>query len=121
MKKIISEILISIILISLTLTLVDPFMYWMPSQSEKVILLLVVFVFIAYAAFFWKERVVDEREERRRMEVSRSSWLTGVAVLVVGLLIEGLSGIVDPWLVYSLSAMVLAKAVTSLYFNLKNK
>ena len=65
--------------------------------------------FLVFAAFVWKERAHDEREEQHRLISGRVSFLCGALVLVLGIVVETYQGTPDGWLIAALAAMVLAK------------
>ena len=103
-------------LISLGL-LTDPFMYWMPERVRLLILVGVTVLLCALFGFALRERASDEREAMHRMLAGRIAYLSGIAVLTVALLVQGLSHRVDPWIGAALAAMVLGKLVAHLYID----
>lgn len=114
-KRNIIEILFAGILIILAVLILNPFNFWMPGMVHLVILACVVAVSGALAGLFYRESANDERESSHRMLADRVGFLLGASVLVVGIVYEGLSDAVDPWLVVALVVMVVAKILTRLY------
>jgi len=115
-----NEIIAALVLILLVGALLNPFGWFMPSPVVMMLILGLVVVFILFTAFVWKERARDERELLHRTIAGRVAFLSGVSVLVLGIIIEGLNHNVDVWLVLTLTVMIFAKIITSIYNNLKN-
>lgn len=116
----VNEIIAALILVVLVGTLLNPFNWFMPSPVVMMLILAVVVVFILFTTFVWKERARDERELMHRTIAGRIAFLSGVAMLVLGIIIEGLNHAVDVWLVLTLTVMIFAKIITSIYNNLNN-
>ena len=111
-----SEILISTGLIILSLALLDPFMVIMPGSLAMMVIVVLAALFIVFAAFIWRERAHDEREERIRMSSGRLAWLTGAAILTIGVVSEGLvRHRVDSWLIIALIGMIITKIIARWY------
>jgi hypothetical protein len=115
-----SEITISIILIILTILLLNPFKFWMPTSIHMVMLVAMVVIFIFFAAFIWKERSADEREQIHKSIAGRWAYLIGSAILVVGIILQTIQHILDPWLVIALVGMVLTKLGSYIYAEMNN-
>ena len=115
-----NEIIAALVLILLVGALLNPFGWFMPSPVVMMLILGLVVVFILFTAFVWKERARDERELWHRTIAGRVAFLSGVSVLVLGIIIQGLNHNVDVWLVLTLTVMIFAKIITSIYNNLKN-
>ncbi|KND47109.1 MAG: hypothetical protein AB199_01615 [Parcubacteria bacterium C7867-004] len=102
-------------LAGLSLVLLDPFHIWMPDMAYMIVLCCLVAAFGAFAAFVLCERAGDEREDAHRMLSGRMAFLAGSGVLVAGIVLQGLTGPIDPWLIYALCAMVFAKLAARAY------
>lgn len=109
------EFVISLVLIVLTVFLLNPFHFWMPTMLHMVVMALTLVIFALFAVFILREKVRDEREVSNRMFSGRVAFLTGSAVLTVGILIQSLKHVVDIWLVIALVVMVLSKLVSGIY------
>jgi len=109
------EIVISFVLIVLTILLLNPFNFWMPNMMHMAVLALTLVSFASFAVFVVRENVQDEREIAHRMLSGRVAFLTGSALLTIGIVVQSLQDVVDVWLVVVLVAMVLSKLVTRLY------
>lgn len=74
-----------------------------------------LFIFIVFGVFVWKEKGGDEREQTHRMFAGRVAFLAGAGVLVLGIIVQELQGKLDNWLIYSLVVMILAKVIALKY------
>ncbi|PJE76150.1 hypothetical protein COV04_01305 [Candidatus Uhrbacteria bacterium CG10_big_fil_rev_8_21_14_0_10_48_11] len=110
-----TEFSIATVLVLLLVLLANPFHFWMPGTMQMLVLASVAVVFAVYAVFVWRERAADEREAAHRMFADRIAFVTGAAVIVLGIAIETFSHRLDTWLVGALIAMVLAKAIALYY------
>ena len=96
-------------------TLVDPFMYWMPSVVQMAALTVAAALLAVFAGFVMREKAGDERETVLRMHAGRAAFLSGVAVLTIALLVQGFTHTIDPWVPLALAIMIGAKLVARLY------
>lgn len=108
-RELFFEIALSLIFVFLLVLFLNPFMLWMPTTLQYAAVTLVVLLFALFAGMVWRERPVDEREEHHAMLAGRVAYLFGMLVLVVGVVVQAVSGHVDVWLVLTLAAMVLTK------------
>ena len=115
----IKEISAAIILMLLLFFLLDPFSYWMSDMLFMMLLAGLVVIFGIFVSFVWREKVRDEREVMLRLLAGRLSYLTGVAVLMIGVLVQSWQHDLDNWLVLSLAAMIVAKIIGSIYSRTK--
>jgi len=93
----------------------NPSHLFMPDAVLMLLLVAILAAFCVLAAFVVRESAADERELSHRALAGRYAFLTGSAVLVVGIISEGMTHAVDPWLVYALIGMVLVKIGTRMY------
>lgn len=114
------QILIAAATVVLLALLSDPFMYWMPPKMAMLVLVGVTVLLCVWFGFVAGEKVADEREAMHRMLAGRIAYLSGIAVLTVALLVQGLAHHIDPWIAGALGAMVIAKLATHLYTNRYN-
>lgn len=105
------EYLVAFVLVALLVLLGNPFMFWMPSMLATAVLLSTAVLALIYAGFVLKETSRDEREMLHRMFAGRAAYLTGISVLTLALLYEGLTRGIDPWIPATLACMVIAKVV----------
>ena len=93
----------------LLFTLTDPFMYWMPIATQMIALTIATALVCFWAGFIIREGAGDERETVLRMHAGRAAFLSGVIVLTLALVIQGLAHAIDPWIPAALAVMVFAK------------
>ncbi len=110
-----NEMVIATILIVLVLLFLNPFDLLMPPPILSMLNLFLIAVFGIFAAIIWKEKPRDEREGLHRMIAGRFAFLIGSGILVLGIMMQSIDNAVDPWLVYALVGMILAKIFGLLY------
>mgnify|MGYP006056050565 FL=1 len=115
-KVLVSEISLSVLLLALVSLCLEPVqVVWMPTMMANLVLLLVIVVFIAFAVFVWKEKVLDERAQLHRLTADRFGFLAGSGVLVLGVLWQTWHHASIDWLLGALVVMVLSKLAALLY------
>ena len=62
-----------------------------------------------------REQAHDEREMAHRMHAGRAAYLSGIVVLTVALVVQGLGHHIDPWIALALGMMVVVKLISRLY------
>ncbi len=108
MNNTLSLIIVALLAVVL-FTLVDPFMYWMPSMVQMTALTIAATLLVVWVAFVLREGQGDERETQLRAYAGRTAYLSGVSVLTLALLVQGFRHAIDPWIPLTLIAMVAAK------------
>ena len=76
------------------------------------ILAILLVLFGIFASFILKEKAFDERDDVNRSLAGRNAFLAGSAILMLGIVIQGYSHKIDPWLVVALIVMIVIKIVT---------
>ncbi|MCR4330379.1 MAG: hypothetical protein NUV49_00645 [Patescibacteria group bacterium] len=114
------ETIISVVFIILLLLFLNPFGFWMPGMLLYMMIAGLVVSFALFASFIWKEQARDEREQLHKMIAGRVGYLSGIAVLVLGVVVESITSHVDPWLIAVLGAMIIGKAVGHIYGQSRN-
>lgn len=109
------EVIISLILIILLILFLNPFNFWMPSALLMMMVVGLVVVFAIFASFVWKENSRDEREGLHKMISGRVAFITGSGSIVLGIIVQSFAHQLDPWLVFILGVMVLAKVGGLIY------
>ncbi len=104
-------------LVVLLVLLTDPFMLWMPAPAQMAVLLGAVVLAIIWAGFVMRERAHDERDALHARHAGRVAYLSGLGVLTLGLIYQGLAHAIDPWIVVALGVMVIAKLATRFYLD----
>ena len=111
----ISEILISLTLLLILIFCLNPFGILMPPPLLSMLVISLLLFAGIFASFIWKERSGDEREKYHKLLAGHLAFLTGVALLGIAIAVQELNHDLDPWLVYILIAMLLAKIIGRIY------
>lgn len=106
---------ILLVLAVLLFTLVDPFMYWMPGVTQMIALTLAAGLLALFVGVVLREGSGDEREMQHRMYAGRAGYLSGIAVLTLALVLQGLTHSIDFWVPLTLVVMVVAKLAARHY------
>lgn len=114
-NKITKEIIVSLTLVVLAVLLLNPFQFWMPDMMVMGMLVALLVLFGIFASFILKEKVYDERDDVNRSLAGRNAFLGGSTVLMLGIVIQGYSHKVDPWLIIALIVMIIVKISTRLW------
>lgn len=115
MKNNLKEIIVTVCLVVLAVLLLNPFMFWMPDMMLLCMLAITLGLFALFASFVLREHTCDEREDQHRALAGRNAFLVGAGVLTVGIVVQGYTHAVDPWLVFALVSMVVAKIATRMW------
>jgi hypothetical protein len=109
------ELSVGLGLLVLLFIIFNPWHLFMPGYAVMTLLVGAVVLYIFFATFLWRERSGDERERFHRLFADRSAYLTGSAFLLIGIVAGELHHALDPWLVYALALMVIAKIAGLVY------
>lgn len=115
MKNNIVETTVTTALIVLAVLLLNPFDFWMPDMMVMGMLVTTLVLFGIFASFILREGTVDERDQSHKTLAGRNAFLAGSAVLILGIVIQGHTHAVDPWLVVTLTVMIIAKIATRIW------
>jgi hypothetical protein len=115
MKNNIKETIVTVCLIAIAILLLNPFHFWMPDMMVMCMLAIALALFGIFASFILREKAVDERDDVHKTLAGRNAFLAGSAVLMIGIVIQGYSHAVDPWLVIALIVMILVKIATRMW------
>ena len=118
-NNLLQEIFVSLVLIVLLVLFLNPFGLWMPTALLMMMVLGFVVMFALFASFIWKENVRDEREGLHKMMAGRIAFLSGTALLVIGIIVQSFKHELDFWLVLALGTMILAKIIGLIYGRMK--
>src|SRR3989338_9664086 len=110
-NNLLQEISISGILIILLVLFINPFGFWMQTALLMMMVLGLVVVFALFTSFVWRENHKDEREGFHKMMAGRIAYLTGTALLTLGIIVQSFGHEIDSWLLLILGAMILAKII----------
>lgn len=110
-----TETLSSAVIIAIALLFLNPGKLTMPESVNSMLVVVIILAFILFAAFILKEKPQDEREEMHILTAGRISFLVGVGVLVLGVVVQATMHKIDAWLIFSLCSMVLSKILSRIY------
>jgi len=114
-KLFFNELTISIILIILLVLFLNPLDFLMPPPFLSMLVIFLIAIFGIFTAVIWKEKPRDEREGFHSMYAGRIAFLTGSTILVIGIVTQEVRHRTDPWLIYALTGMIIAKIFGFLY------
>ena len=115
----ITETLTTIAIFIIAIIFLNPGHLTMPDTVNSLLILGFIVAFLTFAAFVLKEKSKDEREELHILKAGRISYLSGVGILVIGIILQALKHEVDPWLVIAICVMVLSKIFSRIYSRFK--
>jgi len=115
MKNNTLQIIVSLVLVALSVLLLNPFHFWMPDALVIWMLAGLLALFGIFASFILREKSFDERDNVHRALAGRNAFLTGSAILMLGIVVQGYGHSVDPWLVVALIVMVVVKIATRIW------
>lgn len=111
------QLFLGALIILLAVFLLNPLNFWMPGSIAMVALIGLILAFGFYATFVVREKADDERELMVRAFSGRIAFLSGSAIVLVGILSQSLDHNMDPWLVVALTAMISSKILANLYID----
>ena len=110
------HVILPIVVSVLALAFVDPFMYWMPSNSTWLLLGGLFLATVVYGYFVVTEKAEDEREVSIRAFADRVSSLVGMALLIAVIACQAYKGgTVSTEIAVILVAMIVSKSVAQYY------
>ena len=115
MKNNLKETIVTVALIAIAILLLNPFSFWMPDMFVVGMLALALGLFGLFASFILREKPEDERDNQHRALAGRNAFLAGAGVLTLGIVVQGYTHAVDPWLVVTLIVMVVVKIGTRIW------
>lgn len=115
MKNNLIETIVTVCLVILAILLLNPFEFWMPDMMVMAMLAGTLGLFGLFASVIMRERMVDERDAQHRALAGRNAFLAGSGVLTLGIVMQGYSHSVDPWLVIGLITMIIVKIGTRVW------
>jgi hypothetical protein len=119
MKHFLGEIIVAVVFLTLLFVLLNPWNVFMPTYIEMVILAALAVFFGIFANFIWREKGGDERQQLHSMFADRIAFLTGSGILLVSVIVGELYGQLNPWILFTLAAMVVAKVAGLIYTKIK--
>ncbi len=114
-NKVLIHSVVALLISFFALVLADLVPFWMPMMGEMTALLFVTVLIFVWMGFLLFETAHDEREAALKHQSGRAAYLSGLAVLLFALLVQGFAHAIDPWIPVTLAVMVVVKQVTRLY------
>lgn len=111
----IKETISAFIILCIAILSLDTNYLKMSDGFQSVLILAMVISFLAFSAYITRERSADERDSVHILKASRLSYLVGVGVLIVGIIVQTFSHEVDRWLVLALCSMIFSKLISRIY------
>ncbi len=118
--KINTEVVIGLTLLGILGIFLNPTHLLMPDSVNMMLILGLILGFLGFVGLVWREHASDEREVVHIGKAGRLSFFSGATVLVIGIVTQAMQHEIDPWLLYALSVMVLAKLISRTFHNLRN-
>ncbi len=115
MKNNFKETITTVCLVGIAVLLLNPFHFWMPDMMLMGVLALALVLFGIFASFILREGTVDERDDAHRALAGRNAFLAGSSVLMLGIIFQGYTHAVDPWLPIALIVMIVVKIATRVW------
>lgn len=113
------ETVSAIIILGIAILFLNPGRLSMPDSLQSILILGLIVAFLTFAAYIFREKSSDERESLHILSAGRISYLVGVAILIIGVIIQALNHEIDPWLIIALCAMVFSKLLSRIYSHFK--
>jgi hypothetical protein len=107
--KNLSEILVAIAMLVVMFCKIDPWHWFMPTETQMVLLCLLVAGVSIWVGLIFREKARDERESLHLYRASRAGYLVGVAALSGLVVIQDLLHRLDPLLLVVLALMIITK------------
>jgi ABC-type branched-subunit amino acid transport system permease subunit len=104
-----THIILTVAAVFALILLTDPFMVLMPDMAQMLVLAIATALICGWVGLIMLEKDGDEREASHRMYAARAAYLSGVSVLTVALVYQGLTHAVDFWVPVTLGTMLIAK------------
>lgn len=118
-KQILPDSILFVAVLVLLVLLVNPYMLWMPSGLEMMMVAGLIVVVVVLIGYVWREQARDERESLNRLIATRLGYTIGLLGLLVGVVVQIIQHDVDVWLISGLVVMVLGKLIGNLYVELR--
>ena len=119
MNNKIIKIIVTLGLAFTILLLINPYHVWGSNTSTSIILGTLFILFVIFSIFVFMEMKGDERESAHRMQAGRAAGFAGATVLILAIIVEGLHGTPDRWLIAALAVMIFVKIGIRIYSEYK--
>jgi len=109
------ETISAIAILGIAILFLSPGHLTMPDSTQSMLIVALIVSFLAFSAYLFREKSSDEREAMHILTAGRISYLAGVGILILGIIIQALKHDIDPWLVVALCVMVFFKLLSRIY------
>lgn len=113
------QLISAVVILGIAILFLNPGHLSMPDNMNSMLAVAMIIAFLAFAGMVLKEKSTDEREQMHALSAGRTSYLVGVTILIVAVIIQALSHNIDPWLVIALCAMVFTKLISRIYSGIR--
>jgi heme/copper-type cytochrome/quinol oxidase subunit 2 len=110
-----AEIVLAIIILSLLGIVMNFQSLLMPMSMAATFSIALVLAFFLFIVFIFREKPKDEREHFHKLMAGRMAFITGALILIAGIIYQTFMHNIDPWLIYTLSGMILTKLLIVTY------
>ncbi len=107
------------IILIIAILFLNPGHLTMPETMVSMMIIGIIIAFLFFAAYLLNETSADEREALHILKAGRISYLSGVAMLITAIIIQGIDHEIDHWLIIVLCVMLLSKLISRIYSRLK--
>lgn len=109
------EILLSLLILGLLGVIMRFQSLLMPMSMATTFSIALIVAFFLFIVFIFREKPQDERENVHKFMAGRIAFIVGAIILITGIIYQTFQHNIDPWLIYTLSGMILTKLVFYLY------
>jgi amino acid transporter len=113
------ETISATLILGIVILFLNPGHLAMPDTIVSMLIVALIVSFLTFAAYLLREKSSDERDAIHILTAGRISYLVGVGVLIIGIILQALKHEIDPWLVIALCAMVFSKLLSRIYSHFK--
>ncbi len=117
-KTFYAEVTLLTLLSTVLLFLLNPFDMMMQIMLSVGVVALLVILYITKFIIIWREKDQDERDASHRFYSSWVSYAVTSVLLFVGIVVEGLSGNVNTWLIIAFSGLLISKLCALVYLRI---
>ncbi len=107
-----TQVILTVSAVTSLALLTDPFMVLMPDMAQMVVLALATALICAWAGLVIQEKQGDEREIAHRAYAARAAYLSGICILTLALIYQGITHTLDFWIPLTLGTMLAAKLIS---------
>jgi len=114
------EILTALGLVVILTFLMDPMGMYYHNMTVVFSITILILLFVSFSIFVWKDKPADEREEVHQSFAGRVAFLSGTALMIIGVVVQSFNHAIDFWLVLALIVMIISKLIALRYSERNN-